>query len=41
MNISVIIIAIYSVALIYLATRLYRPANRKRKITGRGGDFES
>jgi len=41
MKIGFIIIAIYAVAVIFLATRFSGLKKKPKRITGRGGDFES
>jgi hypothetical protein len=40
MPIEVIIVAVYAVFVLIIATRFDRPRKKKPRITGRGGDFE-
>ena len=40
MRVGIIIVAIYTVATIYLVTRVDRPRTNRQRLTGRGGDFE-
>jgi hypothetical protein len=41
MKIAVAIIAIYAIAALFLVISYERPGKARRKLTGRGGDFES
>jgi hypothetical protein len=41
MKIAVAIIAIYAIAAVFLIVSYQRPGRIDRKLTGRGGDFES
>ena len=41
MEIALTLIVIYSVAVLYLVTRVDRPKKNRQRLTGRGGDFES
>lgn len=40
MRIGLALIAIYSVAVLFLVTRGDRPSKKRERLTGRGGDFE-
>jgi hypothetical protein len=40
MPIEIIIVAVYAVLMLVVATRFDRPRKKKPRITGRGGDFE-
>ena len=40
MRFGIVIIAIYAVATIFLVTRVDRPRQNPKRLTGRGGDFE-
>ena len=40
MKIGFLLIAIYAIAVIALATRFDGPRKKNKRITGRGGDFE-
>jgi len=40
MTIGFILIAIYAIAVIALATRFEKPKKKPKRLTGRGGDFE-
>lgn len=35
-----VLIAIYAIAVIALATRFEKPKKKPKRLTGRGGDFE-
>ena len=40
MKIGFVLIAIYTIAVIALATRFEKPKKKPKRLTGRGGDFE-
>jgi hypothetical protein len=40
MKIGFVLIAIYAIAVIALATRFEKPKKKPKRLTGRGGDFE-
>jgi hypothetical protein len=40
-KIAFVIIGIYAAAALFLVFAYEKPSNNRRKITGRGGDFES
>ena len=40
MKIGFVLIAIYAIAVIALATRFDRPRKNPKRLTGRGGDFD-
>lgn len=40
MKLGLILIAIYSVAILTLVIRTDKPAKNRQRLTGRGGDFE-
>ena len=41
MRIAIVIVAIYSIAVLYLVTRVDRPHKNRHRLTGRGGDSEA
>ena len=40
MKIGFVLIAIYAIAVMALATRFEKPKKKPKRLTGRGGDFE-
>ncbi len=40
MRLGLALVALYSVAVVFLVTRVDRPRKSRQRLTGRGGDFE-